>query len=594
MNRTINSSVIIINNTLYELIVIACIFANIIYTHQEISHISKWYYVIYPTSHICFFLFEGFSVYLLSFVYPKRKRGLLLLLYIIVTLILWINVGYSRYFDTYMPISLYTEFNNLDGLLPNIKDAIEKKDILFVLTSIIVVVAYFITSKCPKSKYSILLPLIIIGTTLGTFYYHYKVIKSEHEHLKEHFKDINDQRTIWDLMVNRRKTMEHTMPKECVRYYGIVLSLLLNTVEKIFDTPQFVFSEEEKTEIEKYKYSSDYPLPKDTTQNLIVIIVESLASYPINKSINGFEITPYINSLLHDAYYNPNMVSEAILGESSDGQFIYLTGLLPLRKGVTINEICVPQITTFVSMAKRYIPSLYSQMTIPTDKNAWSQEAMCKKYGIDKLFSKEQYPKDFEDDWLNDQQLFEYASETDKYLKPPFMSFILTSSMHSPYIKSYEDYHINYPQDFSPELKHYLDNTHYMDKYLGVYLNSLKKYSWYNQCTIIITADHKPNGPKLNAMDKSLFTALPLIIINSPFNNKIGTSNQINQTSIFPSILDMYHLSYKWKGVGQSIFMPDSIQGCTYEKNKIKRRQNISDYIINDWCSVNSVKGNIK
>ena len=132
MNKFTNRYII------FEIAWIVCIFANIIYTHTTIMHLNKWHHVIYPTSHICFLLFEGFSFYFLSFIYPKRRNIILLLLFYIITIILWINVGYSRYFDTYMPLSLYVEFNNLNGLLPNIKDAIEKSDLFFLVTSIII------------------------------------------------------------------------------------------------------------------------------------------------------------------------------------------------------------------------------------------------------------------------------------------------------------------------------------------------------------------------------------------------------------------------------------------------------------------------
>ena len=580
MNNFIYLKSIVNKYSLYDLVVIACVFINITYTHQEIMHLSRWYHIIYPTSHICFFLFEVFSVYFLSFIYPKRRRGLFLFLYFVTTLLLWINVGYSRYFDTYMPLSLYTEFNNLNGLLPNIKDAIEKSDLIFLLTSTIAVAAYYFLSNCPKPKYSFALPILFVGITLVAFLHHYKSVKSDHDHLVEHFKDINDQRTVWDTMVDRRQMMEHNMPKASVNYYGIGLTLFLNILENLLHAQHFSFSEVELKDINKYMYASKYPLPADTTQNLIMIFVESLSSYPINKSFNGIELTPNINKLLSKAYYNPNMTSEALLGESSDGQFIYLTGLLPLKRGVTINEICSQQITTFVSLAKQHKPSLYSQMTIPTDKNAWSQEAMCKKYGIDKLISKEQYPLITEDEWLNDQQLFEFATDNDHELKPPFISFILTSSMHSPYIKSFEDYDIDYPKTFSSELCHYLDNVHYMDKYLGAYLESLKKHEWYNQCTIIITADHKPNGPKLNATNDSSFVSLPLIIFNQHNELKQQDQNEIKQTSIYPTILDILGIQSQWRGVGVSIFAPDSIRDCIYEREREKSRQIISDYLI--------------
>lgn len=222
-------------------------------------------------------------------------------------------------------------------------------------------------------------------------------------------------------------------------------------------------------------------------------------------------------------------------------------------------------------------------MVIPTSRNAWSQELMCKKYGFDKLYSKELCPIKADDEWLNDKNLFEYATITDQNLKPPFISFILTSSMHTPYIKSYEKYDICYPDNFSEELKHYLDNVHYMDKYLGIYLNSLKKQPWYKNTTIVITADHKPNTTKLNAPDKSLFLSLPLFIL-SPNNLYSGANEteQIAQTSLFPSILSMYHIDSEWKGVGQSIFMSDSIRNTPFEKERAKKQQLISNYILNE------------
>lgn len=566
--------------TIFEIVVILCLFVNILHTHQEIMHFSRLHHAIYPSSHLCFLLFEGFSIYFLSFIIPKRRHSLFLFLYFISTIVLWINVAYSRYFDTYMPLTLYGEFNNLKGLQANIIDAFEWSDLYFIVTSIIAMVAFRIFGKTPKPKHGYCLTVIFVCLLMITFTNHYYSVKKDHDHLIEHFKELNDQRTVWDIMIDRRHMMENTEPKISACYYGIGLTLFLNGMNGLFKTERFHFTTEDINTIEKYMESSNYPQPKDSTQNLILILVESLSSYPIKKAFGGIELTPNFNKLLSKAYYNPNMISEAQLGESSDGQFIYLTGLLPLKNSVTINEISANTITTFVSLAKEKYPNLYSQMTIPTEKDSWSQESMCKKYSIDKLFSKENYQKEVKEDWMNDQQLFEYATYNDQYLKTPFISIILTSSMHSPYIKSYEKYDIKYPADFSSELKHYLDNVHYMDKYLGKYLESLKQYPWYNQCTIIITADHNPNGPKLNTMNEKQFSFIPLIIINTSLNEQ--PNYPITQASLFPSVLDLYHIRSKWRGVDISIFAPDSIRQSTYEVERTRYRQEISNYITNN------------
>ncbi len=570
--------------TLFEFFTIVCLFANIVHTHQEIMGLDRFYHVLYPFSHVFFFLFEGISIYFLSFIYPKKRHTIFISLYTLSTIILWINVAYSRYFDTYMPLTLYGEFNNLKGLLPNIIDSFEWSDIFYVITSIIALFSYFKFGKLQKPKLGYIIPLLCIVLLLVTFSYHLYSVKKDHDHLVEHFKELNDKRTIWDTMVDRRRMMENTIPKTSEFYYGIGLTLFLNGMSSLLKTDQFHFTEQEVKDIKRHMYTSEYPLPNDSIHNLIMILVESLSSFPINKSYDGIELTPNLNKFLAETYYNPNMESEALLGESSDGQFIYLTGLLPLKNGVTINAIRAKQITTFVTLAKEKYPQLQSQMTIPTEKDSWSQEAMCKKYGIETLYSKEQYPHKSDEDWLNDKQLFEYASKNDANLRPPFISFILTSSMHSPYIKSYEKFNIKYPKEFSSELKHYLDNVHYMDKYLGLYLENVKQQSWYDDCTIIITADHKPNGPKLNTNYEKDFSLLPLIIINPPseYVNNSSYSLTISQTSILPTIIDLFRLDSKWKGVGVSIWAPDSIRELPFEQERRELQQKTSEFILNE------------
>lgn len=572
------------NYIIYEIIVIVCLFLNIAHTHQRIMNFSQIHHVIYPINHICFFIFEVFSVFALSYIIPKYKKNCLLLLYVLTTIVLWINIGYSRYFDTYLPLSLYGEYNNLDGLLPNILDAIENDDLFFLITSIFVIFAYLISNKKNSFRYNhIPLFFLFIAFSVSLLYYTYWISEIK-KFSSEHYKELGDQRTIWDFMVDHWHTLNNNNHTSAYHYYGIGLNLFFNGTVKLFKSNQFRFTEEEESIIKSHIVTTKYNFSTDSPQNIIFIIVESLCSYPINKTFEGIEITPNINKTLSSAYYNPKMKCETKLGESSDGQFIYMAGLLPLNNSVTINEISKDTITTFISLAKEKILHMHSKMVIPTKEYTWSQSSMCKKYGVDSLYSRDSYTQECFEDWLNDKQVFELAEKTDINVQPPFINFILTLSMHSPYIESIETYGIEYPSDFSQELKHYLDNVHYTDKYLGQYLESIKKYDWYNNCTIIIVADHKPNGPKLNYNKLNLFTDLPLIIINPPcgFKNKVD-NRVISQTSLFPTLLDILQIDSKWRGVDQSIFMPDSIRNTDYELERIQHKENISNYVLNNY-----------
>ena len=74
--------------------------------------------------------------------------------------------------------------------------------------------------------------------------------------------------------------------------------------------------------------------------NVIFILVESYMSFTSDMKENGTEVTPFLNALKRDStvYYNGKMKENVTIGESSDGQFIYMTGLLPLRSVITVSK----------------------------------------------------------------------------------------------------------------------------------------------------------------------------------------------------------------------------------------------------------------
>ena len=76
-------------------------------------------------------------------------------------------------------------------------------------------------------------------------------------------------------------------------------------------------------------------------KNVMFILLESFLSAPIDLEVDGKEITPFLNSLKRDSsvYYNGNMISDIGCGESGDGQFIYMTGLLPLKNKMTVGQV---------------------------------------------------------------------------------------------------------------------------------------------------------------------------------------------------------------------------------------------------------------
>ena len=229
-------------------------------------------------------------------------------------------------------------------------------------------------------------------------------------------------------------------------------------------------SEDEIIQI-KSRLKRAYTPTNQSVDNLILIIVESLMTFPIDLFIDGIEITPTLNKLKNEGYYNPNMVSQIEKGMSSDGQFIYFTGILPHKNNITIIDYIKNEYNGIGEYAfKKGIKTI---MIVPTTHNFWRQEQACQKYGIDELWSKEkyQYTQDYTslDEWLNDEQIFNYSSWICKQTTSPFFLTILTSSMHMPYYSTFDKAKIKLSsQKYSHEYINYLQKVNYTDHQLGL------------------------------------------------------------------------------------------------------------------------------
>lgn len=368
-------------------------------------------------------------------------------------------------------------------------------------------------------------------------------------------------------------------PTESIFKFGIIYG----TIIQCASNNKQGCNPEEVAKLEPFFYESKYSIEYPPKENIILIIVESLLSFPTDLKINGIEITPTLNKLVEKgAYYNNNMTSLIQLGESSDGQFTYLNGLIPKTKGVTIYDYFNNTFVSLPKLLKKQKPGIECRMVIPTSSKTWRQDGVCIQYGFDKLYSRKEYTlSNYKENWLNDKLLFEYAASIDKNSKQPFFSLILTSSTHSPYTKAVEDYLIPFPDTYSEELKNYLSNVHYMDKYLGKYLNFLKENHLYHNSLIIIASDHSISNDWLKSKEEdNVSFQIPLYIVNSPQKIDKTSDYVITQADLFPTLLDLGGIHSEWRGVGNSLLCPDSILNTEREKKRIIYREKISDIIL--------------
>ena len=519
------------------------------------------------------FIDVGILLFIPLFLIGKRKY-FYILFFIIIDLFILTNIWYSRNFHAYFPISLFFEYNNLQGLTNNILVSISFRDAIIPLTSILaIIIVYRKFSPSITLKNRIKTSSSFFCCSLFLIAIFFSLIYLRSSTPKEKF-----------IMPYAYTPMETTF-RHGIFYYFFI---------QIWNSESQLYSEEDLKKIEPLFFSPDIPMPQTVTKNIIIIIVESLLSFADELKFNGQEITPNLNQLKKEnTYYNRHMTPQIQLGESSDGQFIYLTGLLPLRNIVTIINHLKNQYISFPMILKQQNKIKESRMIIPTGPTFWRQDKICSNYEIDSLFSRNDFPQRNEM-WLNDNEIFQLAKNKDIHTIQPFLSIILTSSTHSPYNHIIEsDITFDFPQNFSNELKNYLTNLHYTDKQIGNYIRFLKDSHLFENSMIIIMSDHEAHADFLNltANQKHITQEIPLYVINSPIAITKSSEETIKQMDIFPTLLDLTGIQSSWRGVGRSLLCPDSIANSPREKERRKNAQEISDIIIlSDYFTTNPVK----
>ncbi len=541
-------------------------FISLLFMHYSIlldkSDLTHFSYI----ENVCAVFIDCCLVLLIPFLLIKKRFYYLFIPLVLVQIVAFINILYSRYFYTYLPPSLYGEFNNLDGLSANIFAAMRATDSILLA---LLVITIFIYAKWKKNlkeisfKSRIRFATLLLGINLCLVIGLVSIAK----------------RSWPDLRYKYILCYGHS-PSESTFKFGLIYSLIVQSLSN----SNREYTAQDIENIKPLLGSIQNSIQSTPPQNLIIILVESLISYPLERSIDGFEITPTLNKLIEESSYsNKNMTSLAKLGKSSDGQFTYLTGLLPKEKGVTVIDYFNNTFIALPELLKEADSNLITNMVIPTSAQMWRQNGMCLKYGIDSLYSRKEYTdQSYSDKWLNDQLLFEYAAQIQKKFKKPFASVVLTSSTHSPYEYCYENYEINFPENYPLEFKAYLTNIHYMDKYLGEYIKSLKENDIYNNSLIVILSDHDASNDwfKLTG-DMQVPTQIPLIILNSPVSIEKATDYPITQADVFPTLLDLMGIKSQWRGLGNSLLTPDSILNNAHEAERKDQMQHISDIILN-------------
>ena len=522
-------------------------------------------------------LLDATFILFISWLITLRRLRISLAITFVFTLI-WsfVNAFYARFFHQYLNWSSIGQAGNLSdtSVINSMVAEFHTIDLFYPLMAVLFVWVYF-RSRKENIKHKSLRTLImtwIIFAALGVivhasyiFHPHYGVIYAL-------------EKTMFT-----PKKMDSMWPNWTVFHKGFFRKLVMDPLTR---DSEVKLTKEQKEEIENTISDHSQRITKrtapDNIKNVIFILVESYLSVTSDLVVDGKEITPYLNKLKHDStvYFNSHMRPNVSIGESADGQFIYMAGLLPLHSEITVSKAKRDTIIGLPEQMRKVFPNLKSYTLIPTNPSLWEQQPMTEAYGFDHLYSIIDYQAEIDhnnDGFLSDGMIFNYASYKDKSIPQPYFSLILTMSMHQPY-DAFEEHGFEVTDKNLPQrYKNYLNSCHFFDMQIGKYLEGLKEKGIYDNSLIIIVSDHDAR-PRYLDMEGKISDDIPIYIINGGFDPSTAWNGECNQLDVYTTILDIMGVDSKWRGLGHTLLNKNYQNSVTEKSQEISDRITYSNY----------------
>lgn len=472
------------------------------------------------------------------------------------------NVMYSRFFHHYISLSAIGQGGSLFDwqMIRCVLEGFEWFDLFYVISFCLFL--FLIKKRFTEKRFLIrIFACLLIMTFIDIFsYVLFCSLKTEYRFLEYISQRIENRH--FSEFLHLCDYNHSTFRRGCVRTIAHDLLIDLRGPLRL-DEKQVRMIEAEAAISRNSMYNQRMVKP---STNVIFIIVESYMSFVSDLKIAGKEVTPFLNSLKRDSsvYYNGKMQENVTIGESSDGQFIYMTGILPLRSTITVSKVrhmVLPGLPKAINRKSR--------MVIPTVASMWLQDEMCRQYGIDNLYTSNDYDEE-NDGVLNDEQVFQLAMQADDLSDEPFFSVILTMSMHQPFTHQIDSTFRIVDSSIPTDLTSYLSACHYTDKQINKYFEHLKRKGLYENSLIIIAADHPVHNYDFGGVRKDI----PLYLINAGIDPKEIYQGECSQIDVYTTLLDLLGCQKEWCGLGCSLLSP------MYKNHVSSKKWNISEWII--------------
>lgn len=248
-------------------------------------------------------------------------------------------------------------------------------------------------------------------------------------------------------------------------------------------------------------------------KNVILVQLESIQEFVIDKKINGKEITPNFNKFLHENIEFTNMHMQSY-STTADSEHTVNNSIFPMENGMSFSKYYLNDYDDIFTMFKNN--GYYTSFMHGNYPYFWNRGNVYGRMAIDKT----EFKNDFADISENingdlSDELF-YLQAVDKLddYKKPFFAELISVSSHTPFtlegLQDRSKVTIDVGKYKGTYFGNYLESVNYADYAFGLFIDKLKEKGLYEDTVILIYGDH--NG--LSMYDENMLDFLKQVYLD--------------------------------------------------------------------------------
>lgn len=420
-------------------------------------------------------LFLGFSFLFRG----KRKYTSLVVIYTLMSIVLYANIVYYRFFSDFITLPTLSQTQNFGDLGGSVLSLLKPYDILFFVDVFVMFYLRF-SRKIQKDtqRFGYKKAMTIIAFALVVSIVNLGLAETSRPQLLTRGFDRN----------------------YIVKYLGMYNYTIYDSVETMKASSQRALADSSDiTEVINYT-KSNYAKPNAEYfgaakgMNVIYLHLESFQNFLINYKLNGEEVTPFLNSLTKDknTIYFDNFFHQTGQGKTSDAEFMLENSLFGLPQGSAYITKAQNTYQAAPSILKDY--GYTSAVFHGNNGSFWNRNVIYKSFGYDKFFDASYYNTGSSDDMAEygvlDKPFFEQSQSLLSSLPQPFYTKLITVGNHYPYKMDQNLVTIDKANTGDPSVDNYFQTARYADEAIEQVFNQLKELGLYENTMIVLYGDH--------------------------------------------------------------------------------------------------------